>query len=130
MERLTRERAMDALLPSLQAVASRPRSSLVLCSFRNVTNRMVIVRARGEGAFFLERVVFPFEVMTFHCPPEGDVEVVNRGAAGTEEHVSLAVEQLLAAEIDTASHLDWRPSRGGKVMSVRSNASSIHVEGC
>ncbi|MFN9646251.1 MAG: DUF1830 domain-containing protein [Cyanobacteriota bacterium] len=121
---------MDALLPSFQAVASRNQVSMVLCSFRNVTNRMVILRARGEGAFFLERVVFPFEVMTFHCPLEGDVEVINRGAAGREEHESLAVEQLLAAEFDNASHVDWRPARSGKAMSVRSNASSIRVEGC
>jgi hypothetical protein len=103
---------------------------MVLCSYRNATNRMVIVRARGEGAFFLERVVFPFEIMTFHCPLESDVEVVRRGVAGREERESLSVRQLLATEFGSESHADWRPARSGRGVSVRSNASSIRVEGC
>jgi hypothetical protein len=121
---------MDALLPPLQAGASRERESMVLCSYRNATNQMVIVRARGEGAFFLERVVFPFEIMTFHCPVEGDVEVIRRGVEGGEELETLTVEQVLAAEFVSETQADWRPARRGRSMSVRSNASSIRVEGC
>jgi hypothetical protein len=121
---------MDALFPPLQVSASHGLEGFVLCSYRNATNRMVIVRARGEGAFFLERVVFPFEIMTFHCPLDGDVEVINRGAAGTEERESLNVEHLLAADESSGSHGDWRPVRSGKGMSVRSNASTIRVDGC
>jgi hypothetical protein len=121
--------AMDAMLPPLPVGVCHGIESLVLCSYRNATNRMVIVRARGAGAFFLERVVFPFEIMTFYCPLEGEVEVIRPDASGQEDCESLQVEQLLAAESSGESPRDWRPRRSGKGLSVRSNASSICLEG-
>jgi hypothetical protein len=120
---------MDSPSPTVQAGTSLDMQRLVLCSYRNATNRMVIVRARGAGAFFLERVVFPFEIMTFHCPPAADVEVIRRGVTGREEPESLQVEQLLAADDKGDSQGDWRPQRGARALSVRSNASTICLDG-
>jgi hypothetical protein len=85
---------------------------------------MVIVRARGTEAFFLERVVFPFEIMTFHCPQDGEVEVILRTPAGQEEREWIAPHHLVAAEPVVDALADWRPRRSLRGVSVRGNASS------
>ncbi len=90
---------------------------------------MVIVRARGVEAFFLERVVFPFEIMTFHCPRDGEVEVIMRSPTGREESESVAAEQLLAGDASVDGEDDWRPARSPRPLSVRSNASTICRDG-
>jgi hypothetical protein len=102
---------------------------LILCSYRNSTNRMVVVRARGMEAFFLERVVFPFEIMTFHCPRDGEVEVIMRTQAGKEQSEWVSAEQLLADDSDPELQGDWRPHRNSRGVSVRSNASNICLNG-
>ena len=70
----------------------------LLCSYRNGTDRIVILRARGLSTFYLERVVFPFEVITFHCPRECQVEVIMRTPGGLEESEWVAAEELVAGE--------------------------------
>jgi hypothetical protein len=90
---------------------------------------MVIVRARGVEAFFLERVVFPFEIMTFHCPIDGEVEVIKRTPAGREESEWVAADQLLAGDSSAEVEEDWRPSLSPRPLSVRSNASTISRDG-
>jgi hypothetical protein len=70
----------------------------ILCSYRNCTDRIVIVRARGLATYYLERVVFPFEVITFHCPRECEVEVIMRTPGGLEESEWVAAEELMAGE--------------------------------
>ena len=90
---------------------------------------MVIVRVRGVDAFFLERVVFPFEIMTFHCPRDGEVEVIKRTPAGREESEWVAAEQLLAGDASADVEEDWRPSRSLRPVSVRSNGSTICRDG-
>lgn len=102
-------------------------SSSILCSYRNSTDRMVIVRARGVASFFLERVVFPFEIMTFHCPRECEVEVSMRTPTGLEQSEWVAAEELLAADEQQASTTDWRPGPRLQSVSVRSNASKVCV---
>ncbi|MFN7678109.1 MAG: DUF1830 domain-containing protein [Cyanobacteriota bacterium] len=100
----------------------------ILCTYRNSTDRMVIVRARATAAFFLERVVFPFETMMFHCPQECEVEVVMRTPGGLEQSEWVAAEQLRASEHGSCSMADWRPARSARVWSVRSNASVISAD--
>lgn len=45
---------------------------------------MVILRCLGPHAFFLERVVFPFEQLSFHCPIGSDVEIWSHSLGGPE----------------------------------------------
>jgi hypothetical protein len=97
----------------------------ILCSYRNSTDRMVIVRARGASTFFLERVVFPFEIMTFHCPRECEVEIVRRTRAGLEESEWVAAEELRAGDGAMRADEDWRPALTPRPINVRSNASTI-----
>lgn len=70
----------------------------ILCSYRNFSDRMVIVRARGHSTYFLERVVFPFELITFHCPKESEVEVIKKTPGGLQESEWIAAEELVAVE--------------------------------
>jgi hypothetical protein len=65
------------------------------CGYRNGTDRMVIVRCIGPDEFFLERVVFPFELLSFLAPPGSAVEIWTHGLGGPELMESLPVEQLL-----------------------------------
>ena len=102
-----------------------------MCSsdlYRNPTDRMVIVRARAMTEFFLERVVFPFEIMTFHCPRECEVEVVMRTPGGLEQSEWVSADQLQATEKETCGYSDWRPTRSARVFSIRANASAICAE--
>ena len=68
---------------------------LMSCGYRNTTERMVIVRCCGPDQFYLERVVFPFELLSFHCPPEGDVEIWTHGLGGPELLERLQGRELL-----------------------------------
>ena len=58
--------------------------AMIECAYRNGTDRMVILRCLGPSAFFLERVLFPFELLTFACPPECEVEIQSNGLGGPE----------------------------------------------
>jgi hypothetical protein len=54
------------------------------CSYRNTSDRMVILRCIGPEEFFLERVAFPFELLTFQCPPSSEVKIWTHGIGGPE----------------------------------------------
>lgn len=64
------------------------------CSYRNGSDRMVILRCLGPSAFFLERVVFPFEQLSFQCPDGSDVEIWTHSLGGPE-----LLERFEAAEV-------------------------------
>jgi hypothetical protein len=69
------------------------------CGYRNGSDRMVILRCIGPDQFFLERVVFPFEVLTFHCPADSEVEIWTHGLGGPELLEAIDSHDL---EVDTA----------------------------
>lgn len=57
---------------------------------------MVILRCCGNNHFFLERVVFPFEILSFSCPPLSEIKIWSHGLYGPDLLESLTSEQLLA----------------------------------
>lgn len=65
------------------------------CGYRNGTDRMIILRCIGPDQFFLERVVFPFELLTFQCPGGSEVEIWTHGLGGPELLESLASRDLI-----------------------------------
>lgn len=69
--------------------------TLVSCGYRNSSDRMVIARCLGPDQFFLERVVFPFELLSFQCPPQSELEVWTHGLGGPELMERIPTEQLL-----------------------------------
>ena len=67
---------------------------LLTCGYRNGTDRMVIVRCVGPEAFYLERVVFPFELLSFQSPQDTELEIWTHGLGGAELLERIPVQQL------------------------------------
>tara|TARA_Y100000589_G_scaffold274541_1_gene268331 strand:- start:76 stop:300 length:225 start_codon:yes stop_codon:yes gene_type:complete len=44
-------------------------------SYKNYGDRMIVLRCIGPSKFFLERVLFPMEVLTFYAPYDSKVEI-------------------------------------------------------
>lgn len=44
-------------------------------SYQNKGDRMIVLRCIGPSNFFLERVLFPLEVLTFMAPIDSRVEI-------------------------------------------------------
>jgi hypothetical protein len=68
------------------------------CGYRNASDRMVIVRCTGPDSFYLERVVFPFEVLVFQCPALAKVEIWTHGLGGPELLESSQAEAMAVLE--------------------------------
>lgn len=88
------------------------------CTYRNTTDRMVILRCCGSDQFFLERVVFPFELLAFSCPPLSEVKIWSHGLYGPELLESFSSEKLKA----DPSPQDPRPDQEGM---FPSNSSAL-----
>ena len=79
---------------------SQPATPLaqLSCGYRNSSDRMVIVRCIGPEEFFLERVVFPFELLSFLAPSDSVVQIWTHGLGGPELLESVdAVELVVEA---------------------------------
>jgi len=100
----------------------------LFCTYRNTTDRMVIVRCCGPSDFFLERVVFPFELLSFQCPPQSDVEIWSHGTHGAELAESLSAEVLRSLESTGRRRPQWLPPTPNRVVGVRGNASAVCLE--
>jgi hypothetical protein len=68
--------------------------NLLDCGYRNGSDRMVIV--------FLERVVFPFELLSFSCPGDAQVEIWTHGLGGAELLETIPARELSLHDSDTA----------------------------
>jgi len=68
--------------------------TLLDCVYRNASDRMVILRCLGPSAFYLERVVFPFELLSFQCPMGSEVEIWTHGLGGAELLETCRAEEL------------------------------------
>ncbi|MCP9859284.1 DUF1830 domain-containing protein [Cyanobium sp. Cruz-8H5] len=71
------------------------RTEQVDCGYRNGSDRMIILRCIGPEQFFLERVVFPFELLTFRCPTGSEVEIWTHGLGGPELLESIESRELI-----------------------------------
>ena len=65
------------------------------CGYRNASDRMVILLCSGAAEFYLERVVFPFEMLTFTCPVSARVEIWTHGLGGAELVETMSADELL-----------------------------------
>lgn len=72
------------------------------CGYRNATDRMVIARCLGPQGFYLERVVFPFELLSFECPDESELEIWSHGIGGAELVETIRVCELMLSDQPTA----------------------------
>jgi hypothetical protein len=76
--------------------------SLAEHAYRSNLDRMTILRCSGPD-FYLERVIFPFEVCRFQFPPECRVQIWCHGLAGPELIEELGAEDLLIEEADASA---------------------------
>jgi hypothetical protein len=75
--------------------------SLAEHAYRSNLDRMTILRCSGPD-FYLERVIFPFEVCRFQFPPECRVQIWGHGLAGPELIEELGAEDLLIEATDAS----------------------------
>jgi len=76
------------------------------CTYRNSQDRMVIVRCFGAQQFYLERVVFPFEILSFSAPADAEIEIWTHGLGGPELIETLPVSVLTSEGQDQPQELD------------------------
>jgi len=81
----------------------------VACAYRNSSDRMVITRCVGADAFFLERVVFPFELLSFECPAEAELQIWTHGLGGPELLEKIDVQTLVLEAPGSAGLLEGLP---------------------
>ncbi len=77
-----------------------PPLALLSCGYRNTSDRMVILRSCGPEEFYLERVVFPFELLSFQAPSGSEVEIWTHGMGGPELLETLASAELLIEPVE------------------------------
>jgi hypothetical protein len=80
--------------------------TLLSCGYRNTSDRMVILRCVGPEQFFLERVVFPFELLSFQCPPQSEIKIWTHGLGGPELVESIQAQELLLEPPSSPAQLE------------------------
>jgi hypothetical protein len=70
------------------------RSGHSAYGYRNARDVMVVLRCCGPDRFFLERVVFPFELLTFLAPANAEVRIHGPAADGMELLEEVPLEEL------------------------------------
>ena len=79
---------------------------LLNCTYRNSLKRMIIVRCFASGGFYLERVVFPFEILNFQAPENTEVEVWSHGLGSPELVCAMAIDDLKSESPEAQSPLE------------------------
>jgi hypothetical protein len=65
-------------------VVQKDTWAMETCLYRNCSAQLVILRCIGAEAYFLEKVIFPFEDWCFQAPGDADVELWTHGLGGAE----------------------------------------------
>jgi hypothetical protein len=90
---------------------------------------MVIARCVGPEQFFLERVVFPFELLSFSCPPESELKIWTHGLGGPELIETLAVADLQIAAATEATDEPAPPEPAAAESPQSGGAGSLRPRG-
>ena len=63
-------------------------------SYKNESSRMVVLRCIGPSNFFLERVLFPSDILSFTAPNDSRVEIWGNELYGPklEERIRISSE--------------------------------------
>jgi hypothetical protein len=88
------------------------------CGYRNGSNQMVIIRCAGADGFYLERVVFPFELLTFECPPQSELEIWTHGLGGAQLLERLKSQELLIEASQGPNPLEIASSQAGAILEL------------
>lgn len=80
--------------------------ALLSCGYRNTSDRMVILRCCGPQEFYLERVVFPFELLSFSAPEGCEVEIWTHDLGGPSLVEMIEARDLLIESPPSETALD------------------------
>ena len=72
-------------------------------SYKNEGSRMVVLRCIGPSNFFLERVLFPTDILTFMAPNDSRVEIWGNELYGPK----LEERIRISSESEDASLVAW-----------------------
>ena len=89
------------------------------CGYRNSSDRMVIVRCLGPQEFFLERVVFPFELLSFLAPADTEVQIWTHGLGGPELVESIPVAELVMEDNTGAATVPFPVTGDGLIQGAQ-----------
>ena len=69
---------------------------MVEFSYKNEGSRMIVLRCIGPSNFFLERVLFPTDILTFRAPNNSRVEIWGNELYGPklEERIRVISENV------------------------------------
>lgn len=57
---------------------SQPIETPILCSYKNKTNQLQVMRLKQSSQGYLERVIFPGEYYLFQAKPQEEVEIYSK----------------------------------------------------
>jgi hypothetical protein len=101
------------------------------CCYRNVSDRLAVIRSSAESCTKIEQVVFPFDLAIFSCPAEEMLEIWRQGPDGSqcEERITAQELQMEPQESGQAAHPQSEPrpaggsQRGGSAPSSRTKTA-------
>jgi hypothetical protein len=67
---------------------------LPTCAYRNVSDRLAVIRSSEGSCSKLEQLVFPFDLAIFSCPAEEVLEIWRQGPEGSYCDERIAAREL------------------------------------
>ena len=89
------------------------------CGYRNERSHLVMLCCSGPAGFSLERVIFPFELLTFHAPAGATALIYGPAPQEPELLESCGVETLLLGLDPPSRHPLLPPSMAALLQDLR-----------
>ena len=78
---------------------SQPLTTPILCSYKNNTEQLQVIRLKNSAQGYLERIVFPGEYYLFKAEPQDEVEVYSKVNQEMIESQHLLCQSLQVEEV-------------------------------
>lgn len=117
---LTKEKELSPLRPMLEGLSrakkvpsphaaqlpigrQQQHRGLAEYAYTSTSDRLLILRILGPEGYYLERIIFPFEMLNFTCPNNCEVQIWTHGRGGTEVREIISAEDLRIKEPDATA---------------------------
>lgn len=78
---------------------SQPIETPILCSYKNKTNQLQVIRLKKSSQGYLERLIFPGEYYLFQAEPQNEVEIYSKVNEELIESQHLLCQSLQVEEV-------------------------------